>query len=319
MSELLEHRLVFVTGKGGVGRTTVASALGLLASAQGKRALVCEMEPRGDLAGTFECGPVGYVPRVLDAGLSVMAMDTEAALAEYLRLHLHLPMTGRAGPVAQALDFLAAAAPGVREILTIGKLCYEVREDHYDLVVVDATASGHIVGHFAAPVAMNELVRVGAVRSETAWMLELLSDRDKTGVVVVTTPEEMPVNEAVELTARLEAETGVALAAVIANRVLPELFGRAEEEDFAALAKSDHLDRLSRELPGDAGALEHVLGAASLAVQIRREGAAHLERLSDSLPAGVPLLHLPYLFGRAHGPRAVRRIAELLGEELSLT
>lgn len=316
MTSLLDRRLVLVTGKGGVGRTTVAAALGLLGAGQGKRVLVCEMEARGDLAGTLECGPVGYLPKTIAPGLSVMAMDTEAALAEYLRLHLRLPAIAPPGPLAQAFEFVATAAPGVREILTIGKLCYEVREGHFDLVVVDATASGHIVGHLAAPVAINELVRVGAVRSETRWMLEMLLDPGTTGVVIVTTSEEMPVNEAIELSARLAGETGVALAAVIANRVLPELFGRAEEEDFATLFEELALIALAANLKTEVAALRTLLHSAALAVEIRREGAAHLERLQRALPEGVPLLNVPYLFGRAHGPRAVHRIAELLGEEL---
>ena len=94
--------------------------------------------------------------------------------------------------MADALDFVATAAPGVREILTVGKLCYEVRERHFDLVVVDASATGHIVGNLAAPVAIDEIVRMGAIRQQTRWMLEILGDESQTGVVVVTTPEETP-------------------------------------------------------------------------------------------------------------------------------
>ena len=85
-------------------------------------------------------------------------------------------MVGRIGPLAKAFDFVATAAPGVREILTVGKLCYEVRERNYDLVVVDAPASGHIIGQLAAPQAINDLVKVGLIRTQTDWMLEILSD-----------------------------------------------------------------------------------------------------------------------------------------------
>ena len=105
-----------------------------------------------------------------------MSMDTEASLREYLRLNLRIPVVGRIGPLAKAFDFVATAAPGVREILTVGKLCYEVREQHYDLVVVDASATGHIVGQLAAPQAINDLVKVGLIRSQTDWMLDILSD-----------------------------------------------------------------------------------------------------------------------------------------------
>jgi anion-transporting ArsA/GET3 family ATPase len=247
-----------------------------------------------------------------------MEMDTEASLREYLRLNLRVPTIGRIGPVARAFDFVASAAPGVREILTVGKLCYEVRENHFDLIVVDASATGHIVGQLAAPVGINELVKVGAVRAQTRWMLEILGDPAQTGVCIVTTPEEMPVNEAVELAARLDSETGVHLAAMIANRVMPELFARAEQEIFDAILSGDGAAEIAAAL-GDRPpqAVAEVLAAAALAVRIRRGGAGHLERLRACLDHNLPLAYVPYLFGRAHGMRAVRKIADSLGEEIA--
>ena len=127
---LLDLRLVFVTGKGGVGKTTVAAALSQLAAAHGKRVLVCEVDAKGDLASLFEAAPTSFVGREVAPGIVAMSMDTEASLREYLKLHLRIPVVGRIGPLARAFDFVATAAPGVREILTVGKLCYEVRERH---------------------------------------------------------------------------------------------------------------------------------------------------------------------------------------------
>src|ERR1700751_1904253 len=121
-------------------------------------------------------------------------------------------------------DFVASAAPGVKEIVTVGKLCWEVRERHYDTIVVDASASGHIVSQLAAPQAINQLVQVGLIRQQTDWMLDLLHDAATPGRLIVAPPAEMPVNETLELSARVRAETNVDLAAVVANRVLPELF-----------------------------------------------------------------------------------------------
>ena len=314
--DLLARRLVFVTGKGGVGKTTVAAALGILAAARGKRALVCEMEPRGDLQSAFECGPTSYVPRAVSKGLYAMSMDTEAALREYLRLNLRLPLVGRITSVAQALDFVATAAPGVREVLTVGKLCWEVRERHYDFVVVDASATGHIVGHLAAPLGINDLVRRGVVEEQTRWMLDILDDPAQTGVVVVSTPEEMPVTEALDLIGRIGPETGVHLAAVVVNRVLPELFGRGEEATFGLLSAPAALEQLAEHLGEQREAVSEVFAAARLAVRLRRVGSEHLERLRDGLAPGTALLLLPFLFGRAHGPRAIHQIAELLDEEL---
>ncbi len=165
-----------MTGKGGVGKTTVASALALFASQRGKRVLICEIDAKGDVAGFFEAPPTGFNEREILPGLFAMTMDTEASLREYLKLQLRIPVVGRIGPLAKAFDFVATAAPGVREILTVGKPVYEVRERHYDLVVVDAPASGHIISLLAAPQAINNLVKVGLIRSQTDWLLEILSD-----------------------------------------------------------------------------------------------------------------------------------------------
>ncbi len=313
MTALLDLGLVFVTGKGGVGKTTVASALSLLASSQGRRVLICEVDAKGDVAGFFEAPPTAFRESEILPGLFAMTMDTEASLREYLKLQLRIPVVGRIGPLAKAFDFVATAAPGVREILTVGKLCYEVRERNYDLVVVDAPATGHIVGQLAAPQAINNLVKVGLIRSQTDWMLEILSDPSVTGLLAVCTPEEMPVNETIELAARIRDETTVQLSGVVVNRVLPELFGRQEEAVFDALGATGPLARLDSLVGGDAGP---VLDAARLAVTMRRTRSTHLERLRRGIDPSVPMLYLPYLFTRSHGLRTTRQVADSLGEEL---
>ena len=230
---LLERRLVFVTGKGGVGKTTISAALALLGARAGRRTLVCEVDAKGSLAAAYETGPLTFRPRAVAERLQAMAMNTEDSLREYLALQLRMPLLARIRPLARSLDFVATAAPGVKEILTVGKLCYEVREDHYDLVVVDAVATGHIVGQLAAPQAIQELVQVGMVREQTRWMLEILDDPDRTGLVIVTTPEEMPVAETIELAVSLRRRRAEHLAALrdalprsLPMLFVPELFAR---------------------------------------------------------------------------------------------
>ncbi len=310
---LLDRRLLFVTGKGGVGKSTVAASLGLLAAEQGKRTLVCEVDAKGNLADFYETGPIDFAARQLQPNLWVMAMDTEASLKEYLSLQLKLPLLARIGPLARTFDFIANAAPGVKEILTVGKLAWEVRERHYDLVVVDAVASGHIIGQLTAPQGINELVQVGMVRNQTQWMLDILSDPARTGVVITSAPEEMPVTETIELAERLRTETNVDLAAVIVNRVLPELFTEREEALFDRLREPARVAALSEAAGGDVGP---VFDAAELAVTLRRTRSGHLATLRDALDPRLPMLYVPYLFTRTHGARATRRVAELLAEEL---
>jgi anion-transporting ArsA/GET3 family ATPase len=313
-ADLLDHKLLFVSGKGGVGKSTVAAALALLGSQRGKRTLACEIDAKGNLADFFEAGPTDYTPREVQPNLFAMSMDTEASLQEYLRLQMRLPAIARIGPLARAFEFVATAAPGVREILTVGKPVWEVREGNFDLVVVDAAATGHIVGQLAAPQAINDLVHVGLIRQQTSWVIDVLGNKETTGLVVVTTPEEMPVNETIELAARVEDETDVALSAIVVNRVLPELFGRQEEEVFEELRQPAAVAALD---DATNGPVEPVMEGARLAVTMRRTRTGHIERLRTSVDPKIPLLYVPYLFMRAHGFRTTRQVADALSAELS--
>ena len=322
---LIDHRVLFVTGKGGVGKTTISAALAVLAASRGRRVLVCEVDAKGTLAAAFEAGPLRFEARTVHPGVSAMAMNTEDSLREYLRLYVRLPLVTRLGPLARTFDFVADAAPGVKEILTVGKVCYEVRERHYDLVVVDAAASGHIVGQLSAPWTINDLVQVGLVRDQTRWMTEILADPEQTGVVVVTTAEELPVVETIDLVGRLGATVPVRVAAVVVNRVLPELFTRKDELVFSALRQPEAVDALARQLAGGTKAsarraaqadVTRVLDAAALAVALRRERAENLALLQDRLPAGLGTVLVPELFARSHGKRAVMQVAAALADEL---
>ncbi len=316
--DLLDRRLLFFTGKGGVGKSTVAAATAHLAATHGKRVLLVEVDAKGSLTDLFEKPPVGFSPREVHPGVLAMSMDTEASLREYLKLNLRMPVFGRLGPLARMLEFVANAAPGVKEILTIGKICWEVREildarSDFDLVVVDAAATGHIVAQLGAADTIRELVDVGPVRAQTEWMSELLSDPSVTAVNIVTTPEEMPVAETIELVARMRSELDVPLGAVVVNRVLPELFTRADEEVFDALREPGAVAVIAaRSGPGAAV----VLDGARLAVSLRRSRAVYLQDLHDAVD--LPLLYVPYQFVRAHGLRVTSMVAEALGEELGL-
>ncbi len=315
---MLDLDLLWVTGKGGVGKTTVAAAIADVAARHGRRTLVCEMDAKGALANAFDVGELEFEPTEVAPNLYAMAMNTEDSLREYLRLFVRIPLLGRIGPLASTFDFVADAAPGVKEILGVGKLCWEVRERNYDLIVVDAEASGHIVSQIGAPRVIADLVQVGLVRDQTQWMLDILDDPDRTGVAVVTTPEEMPVTETIELLARLRAETGAHASAVIANRVLPAMFNRREQ------AIVDRLDEVMPILVDAVGpGARTVVDAARLTESRRSTGARHLDRLrgwiddaGDEVSDQLPIITVPELFARAAGPRVVSLVADALTDEL---
>ncbi|MDG1784471.1 MAG: ArsA-related P-loop ATPase [Ilumatobacter sp.] len=318
MTALLDLDMLWVTGKGGVGKTSIAAALADVAARSGRRTLVCEMDAKGALAAALGEDDLGFEPTEVSPNLHAMTMSTEDALREYLRLFVKIPLIGRIGPLAKTFDFVADAAPGVKEILGVGKLCFEVREQHYDLVVIDAEASGHIVSQIGAPKVIADLVQVGLVRDQTQWMLDILNDPARTGVAVVTTPEEMPVTESAELLQRLTAETGAHASAVIANRVLPMLFDRREQVVVEQLESA--LPTLTAAIgPG----APMVLEAARLTDARRRTGAEHLRWLQtelqrDAIHADLPIITVPELFSRAPGRRVVSLIADGLAEELDV-
>jgi anion-transporting ArsA/GET3 family ATPase len=199
----------------------------------------------------------------------------------------------------------------------VGKIVWEVREAlegraDWDLVVVDAAATGHIVAQLGAPEAIRDLVSVGLVRSQTEWMSELLADPEICALNVVATPEEMPVNETIELVERAREELTVPFGAVIVNRVLPELFTRHDEELFDSLCEAEPRERLTAAAgPGTTA----VLDGARLAVSLRRTRAVHLSRLRTTLE--LPMVYVPYLFVRTHGLRVTRMVADALGQEIA--
>jgi anion-transporting ArsA/GET3 family ATPase len=276
------------------------------------------MDAKGALAAAFDVAELGFEPTQVAVGLSAMEMNTEDALREYLRLFVRIPLVARLGPLARTFDFVADAAPGVKEILAVGKLCYEVRERHYDIVIVDAEASGHIVAQIAAPRVIRQLVKVGLVRDQTSWMLDILDDPTQTGLVVVTTPEEMPVTETIELLERVRNETGVAIAGIVANRVLPALFSERESAVFERLQASAPQEVLA----AVAGRAVSTVFAASATVEARRRvGAGHLDRLrtaiDESPSAGTEVLIVPELFTRATGRRVVTLMAQAIHDELA--
>jgi len=323
VTHVLDLDFVFVTGKGGVGKTTTAAALASVAARRGQRVLVCEMDAKGALATAFEVSELVFEPTEVAPGLHAMSMSTEESLREYLRLFVRIPLIGRLGLLASTFDFVADAAPGVKEILAVGKLCWEVKERNYDLVVVDAEASGHVVSQIGAPRVIADLVQVGLVRDQTQWMLDILEDPTRTGVVVVTTPEEMPVTESIELLERLRTETGSHPAAVIANRVLPAMFDRTEQP------VARHVDGALPVLVDAIGpGATAVVEAASIIEARRAIGAEHLERLRravDELDRSgstrgrsdpLPIITVSELFSRAHGHRVVTLVADALDEEL---
>ena len=290
MSALFDKRLVFVTGKGGVGKTTVAAALGLAAARAGKRTIVCEVARQERMSRAFHREGVGPQETELVDGLYAISVDPQRALEEYLEDQLGSKRLASLMFGNRIFDYFAAATPGARELATIGKV-WELaqlqrrrRENApYDLVVVDAPASGHGLGMLGTPKTFREAVGVGPIHRQAGIIHDFVTDPKTTGVVAVALPEEMPVNETVELEQRLDAELGVPTDQVVVNAVLPERFSGEECEQIAATNGSHPVVGVRAAMRA---ALSEYAQAKSQRSQLRR-----LKREANS-----PVATLPYLF-----------------------
>lgn len=220
---MIDRRLLLVTGKGGVGKSAVAAGLALQAQRRGLRVLAMEMASAGGLSAHFGTGPLDFEPREVRPGLHAMRMVRSDALLEYLALQLNIKGIGRFGRIAAAFDALATAAPGIREIITIGKAIWEVEEDRWDIVIADAPPTGQIGSFLRAPTTIAELVPTGRVRAQADRMRAALLDPDITQLVIVTLLEELPVTETLETLRWLDSSEVVADPVLLVNRVLVEL------------------------------------------------------------------------------------------------
>jgi anion-transporting ArsA/GET3 family ATPase len=265
----------------------VAAALGVQAAERGKRTVVVEVARRRD------------VERVVTAaGADHLSVDPQAAMEEYLIDQLPAKALADVLAGSRAFNYFAAATPGMRELLTIGKvwdLAQDERRTHpgdpYDLVILDAPATGHALAMLAAPRTFAEAARVGPINRQGGLIHEMLSDPARTAVVGVTTPEEMPVNETLTLEARLRDEMGLDLALVVVNRVhrvgltageRRVLAGRDTHPAIAAALAQDRLaqagraqlQRLRRRVGAPTCTLSFVAGDVELDTLARRLGRA---------------------------------------------
>jgi anion-transporting ArsA/GET3 family ATPase len=310
LGALAGRRVLFVVGKGGVGKSTVATALAVAFAEAGKHVLLAQMEPSRRLAEFL--GISGTGDGIVEAlpNLCVLTVDGESALSEYLGLVLPVRRVQRMVVESKLYHHFVAAAPGLKELMTVGKIWYEEQllakgRPKWDVIVVDAPATGHVLQYLRMPSAAAEAFGPGLVRREAQKVIELLTDPVRTAVCPVTTAEEMPVNETTEMYQQLRERLRMPLGVLFVNRVheaplAPDAVPSAPKGDASGGVGSLIVDvlRCAREEAGWAA--------------INRR---YLDRLREAVP--MPTVVLPFLFAEEFGLDEVRMLMANASEQLA--
>ncbi len=312
MQSVLDRKLLVVTGKGGVGKTTIAAALGLLAARGGRRAIVVEVGEESRLPGLFGIAPprAGVETRLAER-LSSISIDPDRALLEWLQV-LGGRVPGRVLASSGTFQYFAAAAPGAKELVTMVKIWQltrgagqRSRSGGYDLVVLDAPATGHALGMLGSPRTFGAIARVGPIAGQTRQVQELLESPSRSSYLAVALGTEMAVTETLELQDGLRTRLGRGLAAVVVNALLPRRFTAAELR---------RIESLSDGAPGERQAVIDSAVRAARAVHDRsrfqHNQLARLRRRS------FDVVGVPYVWGARLDLAALTGIATRLERNL---
>lgn len=316
---LLERRVVIVTGKGGTGKTTVSAALAVAGARAGKRVLLAEMTADEQVPRLLSPGapPVGYAGRELMPGIRAMFIDPFAALGEYLTLQIGMRPLVDGVMRNSAFQQLMSASPGWRELITLGKIWHleQMREADgrasYDMIIVDAPATGHGVTFLDVPRVVVSAVRAGPLHQHTEAVEAMIMDSERTVLLPVTLAEELPTRETAELIERVRADLSIAVDRIVVNAIAPAPFPDGLEQLDEALARlPESSDLGSLPPPGQLAECAHQLRARhELNHHFVRE-IAHSTRL--------PLVHLPLLQRGIETPADIETLAGALMSEAAL-
>jgi anion-transporting ArsA/GET3 family ATPase len=303
----ISPRTLFVTGKGGVGKTTVAAAVASAYRDAGVRTLLVEIAGQASAASLISDKPVGYEPVALGPLLHALRIDRDSALREYARLRLKVKLVADRLVSNPIMDQFAQAAPGLPELLVLGKLWQLAQlvdarnKPRYEAIVVDAPATGHGLGLLGMAGVVARMFPVGPIANEARQVDAFVHDADQVAALLVALPEEMPVNETIELHERL-GQQGVNVAGVLLNGLLPDRFTDAEADRLATLAGGSKVAAEVRSAL-DASVYEH---------DRRRAQDAERARLQAALGGGESLSTLPHIASAQLSRAQVQSLARWL-------
>ncbi|HLI81453.1 MAG TPA: ArsA family ATPase [Candidatus Binataceae bacterium] len=302
LADLLRRRVVFLLGKGGVGTTSVSAALATAASERGDSVLAMETDVRAPMANAFGIKSA-FEPVMVSDRLFAMVLEGRHSLEEYLKLVIPARTVMRAVFASRLYQFFVNAAPGLKELMMLGKIYYEAERklggrDHWDLIVVDGPASGQALSLLKMPGAARQTFGDSVVGREAGNIIRALRDEHETAIVLVTTPEPLPISETLETVAALR-EVGINPAAIVFNRTRTPNFSN---RDVAKLKEQLIAN-------GKASDAEYLARIARSELDRAKEADKALAQLRDATSAQI--IELPMLC-RLSGGELARALAQRL-------
>lgn len=290
---LNNRKLIFVMGKGGTGKSTMSVALSFAVAKMGKKALITEIGENDSIGSIFDIPSISDRPRKLNDMLWAARINPRRALEDYISHHIGFSFLTGAITGATLFDHFFQATPGLKEIMTLGQVWRWTKEkdqnngDRFDTIVVDSPATGHGLSLLRQPKALMDMLRVGPIAEEVHNVRQLMEDRKKTGIVLVTLPEELSVNETLECIESVHQDLNMEIDGLVINMTYEDLFTENERRDIVRVYETIDMDDIDRPE-------KRIFDVAVAQMKMREHQRAHIQKLYDSYQG--PIIEVPFYF-----------------------
>lgn len=323
ISDFFEKRLIFVTGKGGCGKTVISAALAMAAREMGKKVLIAEVGQADALGFCFNLSSLPEIPSPADPenqpGIWGVRVNPRATLEEYIRSHVGIDFVANRITRAKLFDHLTEATPGLKEIMTLGQIWRwsmetnnETNEYLYDMIIVDAPASGHGLNLIRQPRALMQMIRFGPIARQIEQVLNLMNDTKKTGIISVAIPESLSVNETLEFEEKIRSDMDYCLDYIIINGLYPKRFSDEDENRIFSIIESKTIE------PGIDESMRHAFQVAKWQIAHRKRQMEQMKRVTDA--EKCPVIRIPFYFSDIFksGPKMITKIASVLISQMKV-
>jgi len=308
---IFDYRLLFVVGKGGVGKTTVSAALGIAAKRQSKTTLLVEVGDADTIGQVFERGTLPESPIQIQPDLWGVRINAKSVLQEYIKLHVNIPFIAARIVRSRIFEYIITATPGLKEVMTLGQI-WRWEQDktfdnapHFDLIIVDAPATGHGVSLLMLPQTLINMLIVGPIVEQTRVVHNLLIDPVKTCMTLVTIPEELPVNEALEFKSIASEKLQMPVQKTLINSVYPNDFSASDEDKiYEKIKEIDQKDHLKK--------LKPMFELAKSTILRRKLQQRYIDQIYDQKEKNETIIELPFIFSHRLSIRDIEPLVQIL-------